>query len=207
MPGTGRLYTHLNAALYHYAATTPVRYIDPDGRASILQRPINKGTKWYYNAANFFGKYFGWFLHGLVDYEDLTSTKSVSQYSGENSGITTTDIDNKERNYKIIYTEMDDELTKKAVANVNKMETFGGGNTKGLSQEKDSKTNAGAKYKVFTNDCNDYTAAVFEEYKKLWMEDYKTKNPKANKKQIKAAWKKHYEKISERKGEWIEIKN
>jgi len=199
------IFNHTNFHLYHYAGNNPILYIDPNGEASILQRPINKGTKWYYNAAHWFGDNFGWFLHGLVDYGDLSSTNSVSQYSGAESGITKSDRDSKERKYKIIYTDMDDNLVKKAVKNVNQMEEFGNGNTKGKRDEPNSKTNAGAKYKVFFNDCNDYTDAVFNEYKKLWIEDYKAKNKEASEKQVKKAWKEHYKYITKRKGEWITI--
>ena len=41
------------------------------------------------------------------------------------------------------------------------MENFGSGDTNGLYQDKYSTTNAGAKYKIFVNDCNDYTSAFF----------------------------------------------
>ena len=200
------IFNHTNFHLYHYAGNNPILYSDPNGEASILQRPINKGTKWYYNDANWFGTNWGWFLHGLVDYGDLSSTKSVSQYSGADSGITDSDDNNKERNYKIIYTDMDDKLIKKAVKNVNQMERFGSGFNGGKNKKKNKNNeNAGTKYKVFLNDCNDYTEEVFKEYKKLWIEDYREKNKKASEKEVKKAWKEHYKYISRRKGEWIKI--
>ena len=199
--------SHINSNLYHYAENNPVKYVDPDGRASILQRPINKGSNFAYNVANWFGTNLGWFLHGLVDYGDLTSTKQVSQYSGESSGITTTDIGSQERKYKIVYTGLDDALTKRAVENVNKMENFGSGDTNGLYQDKYSTTNAGAKYKIFVNDCNDYTSAFFKEYEKLWKEDFISKNSNADDKQVNKAWLEHYKEISKRSGEWVTIEN
>ena len=97
------------------------------------------------------------------------------------------------------------EITKKAVKNVNNFENFGKGNTNGLSKEPNSTTNAGAKYHIFINDCNDYTDAVFQEYKRLWKEDYKNYNKNVTKWQINKAWKKHLREISKRKGEWVEI--
>ena len=156
--------------------------------------------------ANWFGTHWGWFLHGLVDFGDLSSTAKVSQYSGSNNGITGTDKSSEIREYKILYTGMDEELTKQAVKTVNQLEQFGNGNTNGLSKEPNSTTNAGAKYHIFSNDCNDYTAAVFKEYKKLWIKQYEIKNPDASKKEIKKAWKGHEKEITSRKGEWIEIK-
>lgn len=203
--GMGGIFNPINANLYHYAGNNPVMYVDPDGRASILQRPINKGSKKAYNIAHWFGTKLGWFLHRLVDYGDLTSTNNVSQYSGSASGITRSDKDSAIRRYKIIYTGMDEEITKKAVKNVNNFENFGKGNTNGLSKEPNSTTNAGAKYHIFINDCNDYTDAVFQEYKRLWKEDYKNYNKNVTKWQINKAWKKHLREISKRKGEWVEI--
>ena len=196
--------SHINGNLYHYGGNNPVRYIDPTGRASILQRPINKGQKWAYNTANWFGKNLGFFLHGLIDYGDLSSTNSVSQYSGENLGITTTDSANTERNYKIIYTGMDDALTKEAVKIVNNLEEFGNGDTRGLANGGDDKS-AGGKYKIFFNDCNDYTAAVFKEYKRLWKEKYKNDNPEKSWFARQSEWRKHKKEISAQKGDWIEI--
>ena len=124
LPGMGGVYNTVNMHLYHYAGNNPVKYTDPDGRASILQRPINKGSNRLYNIANFFGTNLGVFLHGLVDYGDLSSVSDVAQYSGEKSGITFTDASSFERDYKIIYTGMDDDLTKQAVEIVNNMERF-----------------------------------------------------------------------------------
>ena len=205
LPGMGGVFNVVNLHLYHYAGNNPVKYEDPDGKASILQRPINKGANRAYNIANFFGTNLGVFLHGLVDYGDLSSVSDVAQYSGEKSGITSTDTSSVERDYKIIYTGMDDDLTKQAVEIVNNMERFGAGNKDG--KEKGNTTNAGAKYKIFLNDCNDYTAAVFKEYKTLWKEKYKQDNPKAWKIQANLAWLAHWWKISGRKGEWIKIEN
>ena len=205
LPGMGGVFNVVNLYLYHYAGNNPVKYTDPDGKASILQRPINKVANRAYNIANFFGTNLGVFLHGLVDYGDLSSVSDVAQYSGEKSGITSTDTSSIERDYKIIYTGMDDDLTKQAVEIVNNMERFGAGNKDG--KEEGNTTNAGAKYKIFLNDCNDYTAAVFKEYKSLWKEKYKQDNPKSWKIHANLAWLAHWWKISGRKGEWIKIEN
>ncbi len=102
------------------------------------------------------------FLHGLVDRSDLGGIKepnSVSQYSGAKSGFTTNDAGSQISEYKIVYSGMNDVLTDKAIDNVLNSEQFGGGDNE----------KAKSLYKIFANDCNDYTSAVFEEYKNLWL--------------------------------------
>ena len=57
------------------------------------------------------------------------------------------------------------------------------------------------KYKIFINDCNDFTKSVLREYKKLWKEDYKQKNSDKSRFSIWKAWRNHYKDISKKKGE------
>ncbi|MBQ5877338.1 MAG: hypothetical protein IIW71_06035, partial [Treponema sp.] len=187
--------------LYHYAGNNPVRYVDPDGRASILQRTINdSSTNKAYHIAHLIGETtnFSSVLHSLVDRGTLggmNEKNSVFQYSGSNSGFTTDDRDSKSSKYIIRYTDMDDEITDQAAKNVLSLEQFGSGNNE----------TAKTKYKIFKNDCNDFTKAVLKEYKKLWIENYKEKNSNASKLDILLSWKQHYDDISKRNGEKYEM--
>lgn len=54
------------------------------------------------------------------------------------------------------------------------------------------------KYKIFKNDCNDFTESVLKEYEKLWKEDYKEKNSDKSSFSIWKAWLNHYKDISKR---------
>ena len=90
---------------------------------------------------------------------------------------------------------MDDEITDQAAKNVLSLEQFGSGNNE----------TAKTKYKIFKNDCNDFTKAVLKEYKKLWIENYKEKNSNASKLDILLSWKQHYDDISKRNGEKYEM--
>ena len=54
------------------------------------------------------------------------------------------------------------------------------------------------KYKIFKNDCNDFTKSVLKEYEKLWKEDYKEKNSDKSSFSIWKAWLNHYKDISKR---------
>ena len=202
LPGMGGVYNVVNFQLYHYAGNNPVKYVDPDGRASILQRVINDSeTNRKYHYAHIIGKITGnpHTLHGLVDFGELggfSKDGSVSQYSGNYLGFTDHDRGSKTNRYTIVYTGMDDKLTEQAVKNVLATERFGAGDPKKQKE----------KYEVFKNDCNDYTKAVFEEYENLWKEKYKQDNPKAWKIQVNFAWLKHFWKISKRQGEIYEEK-
>ena len=202
LPGMGGVFNVVNFQLYHYAGNNPVKYTDPDGRASILQRVINDSeTNRKYHYAHIIGKNTGnpYTLHGLVDFGELggfSKDGSVSQYSGNHLGFTDHDRGSKTNRYTIVYTGMDDKLTEQAVKNVLATERFGAGDPKKQKE----------KYEVFKNDCNDYTKAVFEEYENLWKEKYKQDNPKAWKIQVNFAWLRHFWKISKQQGEIYEEK-
>ena len=195
--GEGGIYNTVNFNLYHYAGNNPIKYTDPDGRASILQRTINDSTtNKAYHFAHKIGKatHFVPILHGLVDRGALGGFKnknSVYKYSGSKSGFTTDDSASKTDEYIIRYTDMDDKLTDQAAKNVLASERFGSGNN-----EKAKK-----KYKIFINDCNDFTKSVLREYKKLWKEDYKQKNSDKSRFSMWKAWRNHYKDISKKKGE------
>ena len=197
LPGMGGVFNHINGNLYAYAANNPIRYTDPDGRASILSRTINDSkTNKSYHLAHVLGEKtkFSPILHGLVDRGKLGGFKgknSVYQYSGSKSGFTTNDAGSETSDYIIQYTGMDDNLTDQAAKNVLASERFG------------SSDNEKAKklYKIFSNDCNDFTKEVFKEYKSLWINKFKNENPNASNQDVKKAWKEHETKISSRKGE------
>ena len=188
--------------LYHYAANNPIKYTDPNGKASILQRVINdSSTNRKYHYAHIVGKItrIPCTLHGLVDFGELgnfSEPNSVSQYSGKNSGFTDNDRGSHTKEYIIVYTDMDDELTKQAVKNVLATERFGEGDPEKQKQ----------KYEVFKNDCNSYTAAVFTEYKRLWKENYRQNNPNACGIEVYFAWESHLFKLTARTGEIYEEK-
>ena len=40
LPGMGGVFNVVNLNVYHYAGNNPVKYVDPDGEASILMRQI-----------------------------------------------------------------------------------------------------------------------------------------------------------------------
>ncbi|QNL98441.1 hypothetical protein [Treponema sp. Marseille-Q4132] len=71
-----------------------MKYTDPDGRASILQRVINDNeTNRKYRYAHIIGKNAGnpHTLHGLVGFGELGGFRkdgSVSQYSDKHLGVT-----------------------------------------------------------------------------------------------------------------------
>ena len=202
LAGMGGVYNTVNLHLYHYSGNNPVKYMDPDGKASILQRTINDSeTDRSYHYAHIIGEKtrHPYILHGLVDFGELggfSEEGSVSQYSGKNSGFTNHDRGSKTNKYIIVYTGMDDKLTEQAVKNVLATEQFGAGD---IEKQKE-------KYQAFMNNCNDYTAAVFKEYETLWKKKYKQDNPKAWKIDTDLAWAMHFLEISRRQGEVYEEK-
>jgi RHS repeat-associated protein len=197
LPGMGGIFNLVNLHVYHYAGNNPVKYVDPDGRASILTRLINRGSHWYYNSANELGRKteFKLFLHSLVDMDDLSSVLNVYQYSGPGSGFTRSDTYSAEKEYTIVYSGMDDALTEQAAKNVLSLERFG-------ANDNDK---AKELYKIFINDCNDFTNAIIKEYEKLWKVDYRSKNENASKRDTNNAWKSHFNAIKQEQGEKVEI--
>ena len=180
---------------YSYVGNNPIKYIDPTGMASILSRPINKGSRLAYNVANFFGEKLGIFTHGLVDKNGLDYVEAVSQYSGSHSGFTKSDTNSQIRRYKIKYSGMDDTLTNEAIENVLSTEQFGSGDNE----------KAKSLYKIFENDCNDYTDAVFSEYKSLWMEDQGAKNEGIEDFDVNTAWDAHYDELTKDQGQYVDF--
>ena len=168
---------------------------DPTGLAAILSRPINSGTKWYYNVANSLGTRLGILHHWLVDRNGLDYVEKVAQYSGSSSGITYSDKDSSIRTYRIQYSDMDDSITEKAIANVIASDRFGNG-----VQDKQKEL-----YKIFTNDCQSFTNTVFKEYKKLWLERDAEINADNQDYDAKTSWDEHYDKITEHRGEIVEF--
>ncbi len=170
--------------------------MDPDGRASILARVIND-VGGAYTVAHYAGKITGdkSLFHSLVDMGRLNSLETdggVSHYSGDGIMVSEYTVN---AEYVIYYSNMNDDIVNQAIENVEATGQFN-------SEE----------YRIFLNDCNDYTSAVYNEYKQLWMEDFKSNytiengwdNFIAN---ISAAiaWTGHYYKITERSGEIVTI--
>ncbi len=163
--------------------------MDPDGRASILGRVINDGVNKYYNLAHDLGNSTGWkwLKHSIIDFEELDNFDKVSHYSGISSGVIEIEIPGS-RQYEIYYSDMRDDIMKVAVKNVLTTNEF-----------------ENTDYEILSNDCNDYTNAVYKEYKKLWKQDYKSKNQNSNSITTWFAWLEHRSEIRERRGEIITI--
>ena len=181
---------------YGYAGPNPMVYVDPDGKASILQRTINDNqTNKAYHYAHVIGANTGlrFVLHGLVDRDELgefSKKNSVWQYSGSKSGFTTNDAGSKTDKYIIRYSGMDDPLTEKAVNTVLQSERFGSGDNE----------QAKRKYSIFKNDCNAFTREVLKEYKNEWKKEYRNNNPEATRKEINKAWNQHNKEIKADRG-------
>ncbi|WP_253721955.1 RHS repeat domain-containing protein [Treponema sp. OMZ 787] len=208
LPGMGGVFNVVNLHVYHYAGNNPVKYIDPDGEASILSRRINSnGTVKAYKIASKLGKIFEFAKHSLVDYGELKTFKDsygMVHHLGRNQGIKYNELKNVEdRQYSIKYTNMDDNITKQAVENALNMERFGGK----LPNGKHNNDSAKQKYKILINDCNAFTRTVFKEYKKLWKENWKKENNSTSRYQAWKAWRRHYKEISARRNEEIQIKH
>lgn len=90
---------------------------------------------------------------------------------------------------------MDDGLTNTAIENVLKMDQFGAGD--------DEK--AKSLYKIGDNDCNDYTEAVFSEYKSLWTADQADQNSDDKGFDVDTAWDNHYKDLTKRSGEYVDF--
>ena len=207
LPGLGGVYNTVNLHVYHYAGNNPVKYTDPDGKASILSRRINSsGTNKAYRIASKLGKLFEFAKHSLVDYgefETFNDSYGMVHHLGSNKGIVYKELINvDDREYTIRYTNMYDDITNQAVENVLDMERFGGR----LENGKHNNDSAKQKYKILINDCNAFTRAVFKEYKKLWKENWKKENKSTSRYQAWKAWREHYKEITKRRGEKVEIK-
>jgi hypothetical protein len=175
----------------------PVKYTDPDGKASILSRLINKGVTAEYDIANEAGKSgISIFRHSLVDMGDLNSVSDVYQYSGKTSGFTRSDAYSKEKSYAIVYNNLDEELTEQAVKNVLSLDRFGANDNR----------KAGELYKIFSNDCNTFTREVFTEYRKLWKEREKPNHSGLfGFFSLELAWRRHYSDIKKDSGKAVDI--
>ena len=203
--GEGGIYNSVNFNAYHYGGNNPVKYVDPDGEASILMRQIDAGLNAKYDSGHVLGKYFDFAKHSLIDYGTLKSFRDsggLIHQLGKKLGIVNREV-TKNDQYIIKYTNMDDDITKQAVENVLGMERFGGR----LEDGKHNNDSAKQKYKILINDCNAFTRAVFKEYKKLWKENWKKENKSTSRYQAWKAWRKHYKEISARRNEEIQIKH
>jgi hypothetical protein len=196
LPGQGGVFNLVNLHVYHYAGNNPVKYVDPDGEASILFRVINRGASWIYDRANDLGRLrIKPTLHSLVDKGDLSSIDKVIQYSGSKSGFTYDDKNAQDKHYIIEYSGMDDEITNVAIGEVLKQERFGSGDD----------IKACKKYHWFSNNCQTFTNAVFKEYEKLWKENYRSKNETANNREVNSAWREHRREITKDRGKTIDF--
>jgi hypothetical protein len=174
----------------------PLKYTDPDGKASILFRVINKGASWTYDRAHDLGKLgVKPAMHSLVDKGDLNSIDEVVQYSGSISGFTTDDKNAQDKHYIIEYSGMDDKITDVAINEVLKQDRFGSGDKK----------KAAEKYHWFSNNCQAFTSAVFKEYEKLWKEDYRSQNENANGREVNSAWRDHKREITKDRGTAVDF--
>lgn len=171
---------------YVYCSNNPLKFVDPTGLADILSRAINSGVTFNYNVANFLGESFpGWraVRHSLVVVNKSNTNNDVYHYVGKSGGIGYSDeyaIQKGNNKYRIIYSGLDDDLAEQASLNVINSEQFGGGDNEKAKQ----------LYKIFKNDCNDFTEAVITEYEKLW-------RAQQNVDDVDSAWAEHYSAITQ----------
>ena len=179
LPGMGGVYNTVNLNLYHYSGNNPVKYIDPDGKATILGRKVR-----YTGIKGLLSNDIPLISpgHSVIAYK-VNGKIQIAQYG--KYGIKRTE--GSLGPYTIKSVGMDDALIAKAVENVDKTEKF-----------------TSDTYNVVLNNCNDFAEAVFTEYKNLFIEKQMGKD-KGIVSRIKAefAWYKHKLYINSNNGETI----
>ncbi|MDD7697994.1 MAG: RHS repeat-associated core domain-containing protein, partial [Spirochaetia bacterium] len=191
LPGLGGVFNTVNLNLYHYAANNPIKYTDPDGRSDIYKRKMDSRSNIILGVGNFFG-----FRHYLFRGKFFKGNGRYSIYQFSQGGVSQYESSYfKNFEYEIVYSDLDEDIAEQAAQNVKNS----------VDPKTRKKLFSKETYKIFDNDCHDFTDAIMSEYERLWKEKNQSKHENDELYDVDKEWNLHQKKITKRKGEIVKF--